>query len=165
MDVARGIDHIHAQLIVHRDIKPQNILFGGGGRGAVICDFGISAKVYQEPETFNGGTPCYIPPEFLFNSPRGFDSDVWAFGVTMLFVFGLIPLPHGNWKVAAVNQDLDVHRKMIDWLHGIRQVVKVLPEALLPLRAMLAENPKKRITAAILAEDPLLQPLHRTLPT
>ncbi len=163
IDVARGMEYIHAQRIVHRDIKPRNILFDGGGRGAVICDFGISAKVYQEPETFDGGTPCYKPPEFLFNSPAGFDSDIWAFGVTMLFVFRLIPLPQGNWKIAAVNQDLDVRRKMIDWLHDIRDVVKVLPEALFPLRAMLAENPRKRIVAATLAEDALLQPLHRTL--
>lgn len=165
IDVARGMKHIHAQRIVHRDIKPQNILFDGGRRGAVICDFGISARVYQEPQTFNGGTPCYKPPDFLFKSPQGFESDVWAFGVTMLFVFRLIPLPHGNWKIAAVDQNLDVRQKMINWLHYIRQVVRVLPEALSPLRAMLAEISRERITAAILAEDPLLQPFYHTLPT
>ncbi|KAL9124452.1 MAG: hypothetical protein Q9217_006215 [Psora testacea] len=165
IDVARGMEHIHTQRIVHRDIKPQNILFDRGGRGAVICDFGISAKVHKKPEIYDGGTPCYKPPEFLFNSPAGYDSDIWAFGVTMLFVFRLIPLPHGEWMIAAVNQNINVRRKMIDWLHDIRQVVKVLPDALLPLRAMLAEDPKERITAASLAEDTLLQPLHRTLLT
>lgn len=163
IDVARGMEHIHSQCIVHRDIKPQNILFGRGGRGAVICDFGLSAKVHKEPEPFNGGTPCYIPPEYLFNAPRGFESDIWAFGVTMLFVFRLVPLPQRDWKIAAVNQDLAVRRKMTNWLHDIREIVKILPEVLLPLRAILADNPQERLTAATLAT--LLQPGHQTLPT
>jgi len=160
-DVARGIEHIHARRIIHRDIKPKNILLGNDGRGAVICDFGVSAKVNEgtELETFNGGTPCYVPPEYLFNSPRGFECDIWAFGITMLFVLGLIPLPQGNWKIASIMQDLDVRQKMIDWLQEVRQVVKAVPDTLSPLRAMLAENPRKRITAAALAEDPFLQPL------
>lgn len=163
-DVARGIEHIHAQRIIHRDIKPENILLGGGDRGAVICDFGISTKVYQKPETYNGGTPCYVPPEYLFNLPRGFEGDIWAFGVTMLFVFRLIPLPRANWAIAAVHQDPDVRQKMIIWLRGIRDVVKIIPKALSSLRVLLAEDPKKRTTAAALAKNPLLQPLDRTLP-
>ena len=89
----------------------------------------MSAKIYKETgtATFDGGTPCYVPPEYLFNLPRGFEGDIWAFGITMLFVFGLIPLPQGKWKIAAVVQDLNVRQKIIDWLKEVREVVKNIP--------------------------------------
>ncbi len=45
----------------------------------------------------------------------------------MLFVFGLIPLPQGKWKIAAVVQDLNVRQKIIDWLKEVREVVKNIP--------------------------------------
>lgn len=54
IDIARGIEHIHTQRIAHRDIKPQNIVFDRGGRGALICDFGISAEVYKKPGIYDG---------------------------------------------------------------------------------------------------------------
>lgn len=101
-DGAEALKYLHLKSVVHRDIKPENILLGAGNRGAVICDFGISAKVDKQPGPFNGGTPCYIPPESLITLTRGFEADIWAFGITMLFVFRLIPLPDKTWKIADV---------------------------------------------------------------
>lgn len=58
-------------------------------RRAVICDFGLAAQVLISPPPFNGGTTCYITPEYVFDGQRGFEGDIWAFGVTMFFVLGL----------------------------------------------------------------------------
>ncbi|KAL9591316.1 MAG: hypothetical protein Q9179_007846, partial [Wetmoreana sp. 5 TL-2023] len=152
-DVAKGIKHIHAQNIVYRDIKPQNILFDRNRCRTVICDFGISAKTYREPEYFTGGTPCYVPPEHLIDLPRGPESDIWAFGITMLFVFRQIPLPQGNWKIALLAKDHLVRQSMLDWIRSIRGIVEALPKQLAPLHAVLAQDPCERVTAANLVLD------------
>lgn len=46
----------------------------------------------------NGGTPSYIAPELVVRQ-RNQASDIWAFGVTMLFVFARLPLPSQSWKI------------------------------------------------------------------
>lgn len=156
IDISRGLEYIHTEGIFHLDIKPQNILLGKSGR-AVLCDFGSSVKGAAKPISNNGGTPCYIPPEFLFDDQRGFPGDVWAFGVTMLFVFGLMALPRGNWKIADVTLDQSIHLKMVDWLRKIQQLGQDVPGNLSLLRAMLDMNAKTRITASQLAHDLIIK--------
>lgn len=148
LNLAEGMCYLHAQRIVHRDIKPQNVLLRAGTFEAVLCDFGISAKAYDRPEDFNGGTPCYVPPEALLAPTRGFQADVWALGITMLFVFQFIPLPSGKWWIADIRSNRKSARCMVTWILRIGQVVRGLPQNLSPLRKMLAEESTKRITAA-----------------
>ncbi len=158
-DAARGIEYIHSMDIIHRDIKPQNILLGEGDRGAVICDFGIAAKIYNEnPALFSGGTPCYIPPEQLDNYPRGKEADIWAFGVTMLFVFRCIKLPRGSWLIAAVQKNRTAIQRMRHWLQHILRASETLPKALALVRGMLTEKPADRTIAAALVKNLHLQP-------
>ena len=96
IDVSSGLEYIHAHNILHLDLKPQNILLGQG-RQAKICDFGFSVQHNVESSVFySGGTPSYIPPEYIPNGKLGRPADVWALGITMLFVLGLIPLPNGK---------------------------------------------------------------------
>lgn len=156
-DVTKGLEYIHSMNIIHRDIKPQNILLGQGNRGAVICDFGISAQIHTQPKVYFGGTPCYIPPEYIDGHSRGKEADIWAFGVTMLFVFRRIALPRDHWTIAAVFEDSATRQKMETWLYHIQQTLKVVPKTLTPIHAMLAEEPRDRITAAALVDHSLLQ--------
>jgi serine/threonine protein kinase len=151
-DISGGLEYIHAQNIVHLDVKPQNILLSGSNR-AVLCDFELSVERAVKPVSCNGGTPCYIPPEYLLDEKRGMPGDIWAFGVTMLFVFGLMPLPRGNWKIADLFQNESVQIKMVGWLRKVKQIEESIPEALSLLRQMLERIPTKRITASKLASD------------
>jgi len=90
--ICRGLSvaHLHKPPIVHRDIKPQNILIGveASGPRARISDFGLAKKV--NPMTLlasSAGTPIFKPPEAL-TDPQGdsCSADVWAIGVTLYYL-------------------------------------------------------------------------------
>lgn len=150
LDVSSGLDHIHANNIIHGDLTPQNILYDG--TVAKICDFGLSRKDGNLID-HNGGSPCYIPREYIFEGRRGAPADIWAFGVIMLFVSGLMPIPKGNWLIADILLEPRVQSEMVNWLHQVDRVAAKIPERLSLVRRMLADNPKNRITAAELVKN------------
>ncbi|PTB64384.1 kinase-like protein [Trichoderma citrinoviride] len=89
-DISSALVYLERKGIVHHDIKPHNIAHSPA-RGAVLLDFGqaAAAKSYEP----HGGTPAFLPPEFFDHGDRGHAGDVWAFGVTMLYVLGKTPMP------------------------------------------------------------------------
>ncbi|PWV08743.1 putative protein kinase [Trypanosoma cruzi] len=87
-DVASGIAYLHSQGIVHRDIKPCNILFSGGV--AKIGDFGSAAEECAAKPLVNmKGTLAYMSPEVLLGEPYGRPCDMWSFGCLLAEVIGL----------------------------------------------------------------------------
>ena len=153
-DVSSGLEYIHAQNILHLDIKPHNILLGQN-RQAKICDFGFSVQYNVEPNVFHcGGTPNYIPPEYIPNGKVGRPADVWALGITMMFVLGLIPLPDGKWRIADTPQEgTKAQKRMLEWLDQVERVLESTSYTPSPLRRMLIKNPRNRITPSQLVSD------------
>jgi eukaryotic-like serine/threonine-protein kinase len=85
--LASALDHTHAQGVIHRDLKPGNILFDQNNE-AYITDFGI-AKIAEGGKSVTGqaltvGTPDYMSPEQARGEPLDGRSDVYALGI-MLF--------------------------------------------------------------------------------
>lgn len=85
-EVAGGLAAAHAAGVVHRDVKPSNIIIRPDGR-AVLLDFGIAAKEDQEKLTQTGatiGTPAYMAPEALMGEPEAQPSqDVYGLAATL----------------------------------------------------------------------------------
>ncbi|KAK8136590.1 CAMK protein kinase [Apiospora sp. TS-2023a] len=166
-DIAGALNYVHQRKRVHNDIKPANILYSRD-RGAVLCDFGLSTRTNDAAT--NGGTPYYVPPEFIGQRLRGSPSDVWALGVTMLYVLKKITFPDARgrqghpkqlyWMIADLNRRTHHHHtgkgvsavaQMQQWLNEVNEAKsKLNPRDKLHLLVsqMLTPNPSQRITMA-----------------
>ena len=83
--VARAVAHAHSQGVIHRDLKPQNIMIEPDGR-VVLTDFGLARIEGGEDLTRTGavfGTPHYMAPEQVQGAECGSAADVWALGVLL----------------------------------------------------------------------------------
>lgn len=101
LDVASALAFAHRQGVVHRDIKPDNILFDEHGN-AVVADFGIARALTgstQETATqMVVGTPHYFAPEQARGRTLDGRADLYALGVTMYrAATGILPFPGDDW--------------------------------------------------------------------
>ncbi|KAI0970009.1 kinase-like domain-containing protein [Xylaria arbuscula] len=87
-DMGQALQYLHQKMILHNDIKPSNILFSGAK--AILIDFGLGGK--YSSSTCTGGTPWYVPPEFLAHHERKGPSDMWALGIVMLYALRQVSL-------------------------------------------------------------------------
>ena len=85
LQVARALKAAHARRIVHRDIKPQNVLLTEEGE-VKVADFGIAKALDSKSHTSTGvvlGTPYHVAPEQVLNQPVSERSDFYALGVVL----------------------------------------------------------------------------------
>jgi hypothetical protein len=94
IEIARGLTVAHGRNMVHRDIKPQNVLIDSEGR-AKLTDFGISRQLEQDGMTATGrvlGTTDYVAPEQAMGHPVDQRSDVYSLGVVLYeMLVGQVP--------------------------------------------------------------------------
>ena len=88
LEVAKGLAFLHDKMIIHRDIKPQNVLLRNGLEEIKLCDFGLSITKQESSTTTTttgqqiGGTPAYMSPEVL-DGKCSFKSDIFSFGIML----------------------------------------------------------------------------------
>ena len=94
IELARALGAAHERLIVHRDVKPQNVLIGVEG-SAKITDFGIARTLTEEGLTMDGrvlGTTDYVSPEQALGQSVTGQSDLYSLGIVLYeMLTGVVP--------------------------------------------------------------------------
>jgi len=95
--VAAALDYAHAQKVIHRDVKPENVMVDDEG-GVKVLDFGLAAQIRSSQSrtsttvTSKGGTPGYKSPEQWLGRPQREPADVYSFGVLAYWMLsGYLP--------------------------------------------------------------------------
>ena len=145
-DVASGLAYLHAQDIIHQDIKPDNILIDNNGN-YVITDFGISVQTRSTlrksaRQASTGGTTAYMAPErFAKDAVPVKASDIWSLGATIYeLVTGRMPFGEVGGGMQRGGADIPTINASIS--PTLRQTIA----------RMLAEDPWERPTASLLAD-------------
>ena len=140
------IQYMHLNNIVHRDIKPDNILLDLDNT-IKLCDFGVS-RIIQENQLLHDscGTPAFIAPEILLDEPYlPYPTDVWSSGV-VLYVMATGFFPFRGINETQLNENI---------LAGNYPKPKDISNELLDLLGkILNTNPKKRIAIQDILEHP-----------
>ncbi|MEA2248781.1 MAG: eukaryotic-like serine/threonine-protein kinase, partial [Solirubrobacteraceae bacterium] len=102
IEIGRGLQAAHERRIVHRDVKPQNVLIDEEGT-AKVTDFGIARSLTEEGLTADGrvlGTTDYVSPEQALGHDVGPQSDLYSLGVVLFeMLTGDVPF-HGENQIA-----------------------------------------------------------------
>jgi len=175
LQVAGGLEAAHAQGLIHRDVKPANVLLAKGTERAIITDFGLARAADDASLTSSGvlaGTPHYMSPEQARGEPVDFRSDLFSLG-SLLFamlagqppvnrelgsetirVIGTEPMPRLRTVVADAPEWVE---RLVSWLHepraedrpeSARQVAETLEQCLKHVRNPQAEGLPDRLTRA-----------------
>jgi predicted RNA-binding Zn-ribbon protein involved in translation (DUF1610 family) len=143
IQVAKGLRAAYGKGLIHRDVKPANILFADE-HTAKIGDFGLAGVAAEKAENRGEiwGTPYYVAPERLNNAPEDFRSDIYSLGATLFHaVAGTAPI-EGDTNSATALADLKSHPL------DLRKIVPGVSAATARVfDRMIAPNPAKRFSS------------------
>jgi hypothetical protein len=147
--ILEGLAHAHARGIVHRDVKPANVLLAEEEEVSIrLLDFGLA--LFDEADTLTAagdvpGTLAYISPERLRGREAGAPADIWAVGVLL---WEALTRRHPFWASSPV----ETARKIEEGAPSLRTLRPDLPPLLIKaVDRALCRDPRRRPTASRLA--------------
>ena len=177
IQVARGLAFAHENGIVHRDVKPQNVILNGDGR-AKVTDFGIARSLDVQGVTQSGtvlGTSNYIAPEQASGQPVDRTTDVYSLGVVLFeLLTGEVPFPGESFVAVAMQHVSATPPSLLEVrpdvparvAHAVARALEKDPADRFPtmdafaaeLEACLAElGPRPDADATLVRQEPVLR--------
>ncbi len=145
-DICRALAAVHQEGLIHRDIKPQNVMRERGGR-IVLMDFGLGHDLRADPKSMEvGGTPLYMAPEVFAGRDASVASDIYSVGVLMFYlVTGSHPV-FADSRARLAQSHREGQRRLL------RDMRADLPDAFVEVvdRACSADPAKRYATAGAL---------------
>ena len=139
-DVLSALEVAHRAGIVHRDVKPANVMITNDGR-TKLADFGI-ASVKDDPKiTASGlilGSPSYMAPEQATHGSSGPEADLWGLGATLYFALEGVPPFERSGPIPTLTAVVGDEPRPMESSSELRSVVQ----------ALLSKDPRRRATAS-----------------
>jgi serine/threonine protein kinase len=156
---ASGLAAAHRQGLVHRDVKPANILLENSVERAILTDFGLARAIDDASLTRTGilaGTPHYMSPEQACGNAVDHRSDLFSLGAVLYFTATGHPPFRGSTALGVL------HRICRDTHRPVWQVNKDIPDELSDvIDRLLAKKPAQRIASAEEVQEELASLLSR----
>ncbi|KAK1158056.1 dual specificity mitogen-activated protein kinase kinase 5 [Acipenser oxyrinchus oxyrinchus] len=139
--VVKGLTYLWSLKILHRDVKPSNMLVNTRGQ-VKLCDFGVSTQLVNSIAKTYVGTNAYMAPERISGEQYGIHSDMWSLGISFMeLALGRFPYPQVRFFITYINclffffslysQDppvLPVGEFSEPFVHFITQCMRKLPK-------------------------------------
>ncbi|CAF0874303.1 unnamed protein product [Brachionus calyciflorus] len=156
--VLRALAFLHANGVIHRDVKSDSILLSSDGR-VKLTDFGFVAQVSADLQKRKSlvGTPYWMAPEVISRLPYGTEVDIWSLGIMIIEMIDGEPPYFDQPPLQAMRCIRDMPPpKFRDTMH------RVSPRLQGFLDRMLVRDPTQRATAAELLEHPFIRQVNST---
>nr|XP_040132205.1 dual specificity mitogen-activated protein kinase kinase 5 isoform X2 [Ictidomys tridecemlineatus] len=147
--VVKGLTYLWSLKILHRDVKPSNMLVNTRGQ-VKLCDFGVSTQLVNSIAKTYVGTNAYMAPERISGEQYGIHSDVWSLGISFMEIQknqgSLMPLQLLQCIVDEDSPVLPVGEFSEPFVHFITQCMRKqpkerpAPEELMPFGSQRAGN-------------------------
>jgi NIMA (never in mitosis gene a)-related kinase 1/4/5 len=101
LQLALALNYLHHHGVIHRDLKPMNVMLTEGGDLLKLADFGLAINIEQrlknaKDQTDEAGTPYYIAPEIIQREAYSYPADCWSLGVIIYQLMALDRPFHGS---------------------------------------------------------------------
>ncbi|XP_075969400.1 STKc_STK36 domain-containing protein fused [Anticarsia gemmatalis] len=147
-DLVSALYYLHSHRVLHRDLKPQNVLLDNTGC-AKLCDFGLARIMTNATHILTSikGTPLYMAPELIEEKPYDHQADLWSLGcIVYELIAGQPPFcTMSIWQLVRM-----IRHKPVQWPSFISTDARSF------LQGLLHKDPMKRMTWPEILEHPFV---------